>query len=224
MRVVNRGARDSAVRIQAVDDAGVAAAPVTLDLPPGGARQLNSADVENGNAGKGLSGGVGPPTRGDWRLLLTAPPEVYAYAYVRTEDGFLTPMHAVAPSAGGTPPWAGSARVVTFNPASNRRQRSLLRLVNDGDEAVAAAIAGVDDRGVGGEETVYLTVPAREALTFSAVDLETGAAPLSGALGNGEGKWRLSVSYDRPLTVMSLLLSPTGHLSNLSSSTSSTRP
>lgn len=224
VRVVNLGSLDRAVRIQAVDDAGVAAAPVTLELPPGGTRQLNSADVENGNAAKGLSGGVGPPTRGDWRLLLTAlpeagAPEVRAYAYVRTEDGFLTPMHAVAPAADATPPWAGAARVAMFNPASNRRQRSLLRLVNDGDAAVSAAIAGVDDNGVGGEETMRLTVPARQALTFSAADLETGVAPLIGALGDGEGKWRLSVSYDRPLTVMSLLLSPTGHLSNLSSST-----
>ena len=218
-RVVNRGWAGCVVRVLAVDDAGVAAGPVTLDLPPRQARQFNSGDLQDGNTEKGLSGGVGPPTRGDWRLLLTAPMEVQAYAYVRTEDGFLTAMHDVAPTASAAPPWAGTAWVATFNPASNQRQRSLLRLVNDGDEAVAAAIAGVDDNGVGGEATVRVTVPAGEALTFTASDLETGAAPLVGALGDGDGKWRLSVSYDRPLTVMSLLSSPTGHLSNLSSST-----
>ena len=36
------------------------------------------------------------------------------------------------------------------------------------------------------------------------------------ASGTGKGKWRLSVSADRPIQVMSLLELPTGHLTNLS--------
>ena len=39
---------------------------------------------------------------------------------------------------------------------------------------------------------------------------------MSGALGDGEGKWRLDVSSDQRIVVMNLLESPTGHLANLS--------
>ena len=44
----------------------------------------------------------------------------------------------------------------------------------------------------------------------------SGGAGLSGALDDGVGKWRLAVESHRPLVVMSLLSSPTGHLRNLS--------
>ena len=39
---------------------------------------------------------------------------------------------------------------------------------------------------------------------------------LVGALGDGAGKWRLVVTSVPPIQVMSLLASPTGHLTNLS--------
>ena len=57
---------------------------------------------------------------------------------------------------------------------------------------------------------------------MTARELESEAArgealrDLGGALGDGAGKWRLSVTSDRPIAVMSLLASPTGHLTNLS--------
>ena len=34
--------------------------------------------------------------------------------------------------------------------------------------------------------------------------------------GDGAGKWRLAVTSEQPVIVMSLLSSPTGHLTNLS--------
>ena len=36
------------------------------------------------------------------------------------------------------------------------------------------------------------------------------------ALGDGAGRWRLWIESEEPLVVMSLLSSPTGHLTNLS--------
>ena len=60
------------------------------------------------------------------------------------------------------------------------------------------------------------TVPAGAARTFTAAQLEAGADGLDGALGDGRGKWRLIVESGQPLVVMSLLKSPTGHLTNLS--------
>ena len=47
--------------------------------------------------------------------------------------------------------------------------------------------------------------------------LESGEGEgLSGALGDGRGKRRLRVRADRPIRVMSVLASPTGHLANVS--------
>ena len=57
------------------------------------------------------------------------------------------------------------------------------------------------------------------ARILTASELESGESPhtqLAGGLGDGTGKWRLSVSADRPIQVMSLLELPTGHLTNLS--------
>ena len=80
-----------------------------------------------------------------------------------------------------------------------------------------AAIEARDDRGEAAPEgEIRLTLPAGAARMFTARQLERGAEGLTGRLGDGEGKWQLFVSADRPLLVMSLLQSPTGHLSNVS--------
>ena len=105
--------------------------------------------------------------------------------------------------------------VPTFNPGSNENQVSQLRLVNAGDEAVEATIWGFDDHGER-SGTVSVSVPAGASQTLTAKQLEEGDQGFDGELGDGHGKWRLVVESDDPLTVMSLLSSPTGHLTNLS--------
>ena len=127
-------------------------------------------------------------------------------------------MHEAAPLEDG------AYRVAFFNPASNRSQVSALRLVNAGEEAAAVIVTGIDSTGVSPGDEVGLTVPARGARTVSAADLEAGGEGLTGALGDGRGKWRLRVESDRPLTVMSLLSSSTGHLANLSTAPASGLP
>ena len=210
VRVANMAAEEGVVDVEAVDDAGVRAGPVQLRLAPRATVHFNSDDLENGNADKGLSAGVGAPTRGAWRLeLKSGGPALAAASYAHHADGFVTSLHQVAPAADG------AARVAAFHPASDDGPRGLLRLANDGEEPAMATINGVDDAGVeAGPLTVM--VPAGEALTLTAAQLEAGGEGLEGALGDGEGQWRLTVSFDNPLTVMSLLENPSGHLSNLS--------
>lgn len=58
-------------------------------------------------------------------------------------------------------------------------------------------------------------MPKGGTLTLTARQLESGIG-VRGALGNGAGKWRLFVESDQPIQVMSLLQSPTPHLTNLS--------
>ena len=73
----------------------------------------------------------------------------------------------------------------------------------------------VDDAGRAGG-AVSVTVPAGEALWLSASELESGGDGFEGSLGDGEGKWRLTVSSAAPLAVMSLVEDEQGALSNLS--------
>lgn len=72
------------------------------------------------------------------------------------------------------------------------------------------------------EGAVELTLPAGASRRLWASALESGEG-LAGALGDGAGKWRLAVASDRPLAVMSLMRSPEGHLTNLSTAPPASR-
>lgn len=209
LRIINHTAEAGQVRIVGSDDGGWRTAPVTLELAAGTVAHLNSRDFENGNADKGLATGVGPPREGDWWLALTSPLDIEVSAYIRATDGFLTSMHDLAVEDGDV------HQVPFFNPASNPRQRSRLRVINPADAPAQVVIRGVDDNGREAGP-VRMTVPAQGARTVTAQDLENGHEALVGALGKGAGKWRLTVAADGQLHVLGLLASPTGHLTNLS--------
>lgn len=210
VRIINHTDRAGTVRIYGIDDAGVRRGPALLTIDALQTKHFNSNDFENGNADKGLSDGV-MSGNGDWRLEMYADDlDIEPLAYIRTtNDGFLTSMHDVVAEA------AIGHRVPIFNPASNVNQVSSLRLINPGDAEVNVTIVGTDDSGVSGGE-VTLTLSANGATSLTATDLENGASNTDGELGDGHGKWSLSVSADGPIQVMSLMSTPTGHLSNLS--------
>ena len=199
---------------------------------------FNSDDWENGNTDKGLEGAAGSG-EGAWRLEFESALDLVVSAYVRTSDGFLTSMHDLVDrdtcaaeeaesgqiAARSSRPFAfrpcgDELRVPFFNPASNTAQVSSLRLVNRGGSDTAVTVFGVDD---GGAERgpVSLSLPAGGARTLASLELESGDGDgLSGGLGDGMGKWevRVFVAGDAAgdVVVMSLLESPTGHLTNLS--------
>ena len=208
VRVVNRSGSAAEAEITAFDDQGAERGPLTLAVPAGGAVHFNSDDLEDGNAAKGLTRSTGSGS-GDWRLEIASAVDIDVLAYVRTADGFLTAMHDTAPTTGNR------HEVAIFNPGGNRNQVSTLRLVNPTGRAATATVRGTDDLGaVAGE--VRVPIAARGARTVTAQQLESGSG-VSGALGDGTGKWRLEVESTEPIIAMSLLESPTGHLTNLSS-------
>ena len=206
VRVINHSAEAGEVTVAATDDGGMRAGPVVLTLAGGATAHFNSDDLEAGNADKGLPDGVGPPGEGDWRLELESQLDIEVLSYIRTEDGFLTAMHDVAPVADA------EHRVAILNPD----QVSRLRLINPTAEDAEVVVTGVDDDGASPGTEIVIDLPAGESATLTPTDLETGAG-VDGALGDGAGKWRLAVASVRPIVVMSLLSSPTGHLTNLSS-------
>ena len=216
VRVLNLSDRAGTVSILAFDDDGRQFGPVSLSLGAGAVHHFNSTDLERGNADKGLSGGVGDGT-GSWRLVLDTTLDIEPLAYIRTADGFVTSMHDVV-----APDDRGAYFVRFFNPGSNRNQVSILRIVNPDDDEVSVTIAGTDDRGESPASKVRLSIPAGGGRTLTVQELEEGASGLTGRFGAGSGKWQLSVTADRSIQVVNLLRSPTGHLANLSTGTTTT--
>ena len=212
VRVINHTDRAGTVTIHAIDDTGRRLGPLSLSLDANAAVHFNSHDLENGNSRKGLSGGVGDGS-GNWRLELASQLNIEPMAYIRTSDGLVTDMHEVAAE---TRQGSNRYHVPFFNPGKNRTQVSSLRLINPGSGTADIVITGVDDEGRApplGE--VRLSLGAGKARMVTARELEQGGN-FSGRLGAGTGKWRLSLSANRPVQVMSLLHLPTGHLTNLS--------
>ena len=208
VRIINHSESGGEVRIVAIDAAGVESDDVALTIGLGEARHLNSEDLVRGNPDKGLGAGIGAGF-GDARLELSSDLDIESLSYARTATGFVTALHdAVVAEAGGV------YRLLFFNPGGNLDQVSRLRLVNEGPADARATVTGVDDAGASSGE-VGIEVPAGATVDFTAAELESGAG-VDGSLGAGTGKWRLTVRSARPLTVLNLLESPTGHVSNLS--------
>ena len=211
-RMSNYRATRATVSLHAVDDAGRRRGPLAFDLAPGVSRHFNSDDLANGNPAKGISAGFGLGD-GHWRLEFEGvPPGVYTLAYARSKDGFVTSMHDVV---------AGPNKrheVPFFNPASNTGQVSKLRLVNPTNQRTFVTIVGIDDRGREGTRAVHLRLDAGAARMVTSQQLEAGDAGLTGALGNGSGKWRLHIAAEQDIDVVNLLESPTGDIANLSTS------
>ena len=214
VRIINRSDQAGTVTIRAIDDSGQEADPVTLSLAANATVHFNSEALEQGDTGRGLSGGIGSG-EGNWRLILETDLDIEALAYIRTPaDGFLTSIHDVA--GGESMRWD----VSIFNPGSNPNQKSLLRVINTSGIDTEVVIEGLDDLGnpaPGGD--VRFTLPADAARLYDAQELEEGhsESEFEGSLGDGSGKWQLFVSADRPIQVMSLMSTPTGHMTNLSS-------
>jgi archaellum component FlaF (FlaF/FlaG flagellin family) len=219
VRLVNLESRSGDVQVWGVDDSGRrSTGTISMTLAPNESRQFNSQDIENGNASKGLSGSLGTGT-GNWRLVLQSDLNLLPMALIRTPDGFLTTIHDIVASSGTVTP------VPTFNPADNPNQVSVLRLINPNPVAVALTIQGIDDTGASAPVgAVSLTLPAESAIDLSSVDLEGGntSKGLGGKLGNGSGKWALTVNATAPIKAMSLLRDPKGFLTNLSTASKAT--
>ena len=211
-RIINHSDTAGTATIHGIDDGGKTYGPIKLALKRHGAAHFNSSDLESGNRKKGLSGGLGDG-KGSWRLLISSDLDIESLAYVRTSDGFVTPMHEVVREN------ALGQHVPFFNPASNRRRISRLRLVNPTGDPVRVTVSGRDDAGrPPSGSPVHLTLAPGEARSVTARELESGGSGLRGRLGDGAGKWQLFVSSDASIEVASLLESPAGHLANLSAS------
>ena len=151
-----------------------------------------------------------------WRLDLQTTLTIEARAYIRTPDGFVTSMHQVAEVFEGEDGNLPLHWVPFFNPGSNTATRSLLRVINPNPIDVYVTVLGLDDDyNLSGPVDFFLA--PNSAMQISSQALERGDAAFAGSLGDGTGKWALVVIGNGwPIHVMSLLSTPSGHLTNLS--------
>ena len=186
VRIESRSGVSGEVSVVAVDDAGRRVEAGRLTLGAGAAAEFEMAAMESADAALGLAG-TGPG-EGDWRLELTTDLDIEARAYARSE-GFLTALHDAALLS-------GEVELPFFNPGGAAR-RSVLRLANARGEPATVSVRGVDDAGrAAGPVTAELG--PWEARSYAASELESGsAAGLTGLLGDGDGRWRLTLSADR---------------------------
>ena len=207
---------EGTVEIHAYDDRGMYRSS-SVELAADATIGLNSNDLEQGNQSKGLAPGIGTGT-GDWVLQLRSEIDFKAGSYMRTSDGFVTSMgSALLPFNAAAVGLSGDGcafEVNIFNPARNFNQRSWLRLINYDLGTASVEVTGIDDNGER-RGPVTIAVPPGEARSVTSVQLERGGAGLTGSLGAGKGKWRLTLFSTSPLTVMNLLETPTGQLTNL---------
>ncbi|HEX5756079.1 MAG TPA: Ig-like domain-containing protein, partial [Arenimonas sp.] len=212
IRLINRETHAGEASIWGIDARGKrSSGTLRIALAPQQALQFNSQDAEFGNVDKGLEGALGQG-EGNWTLIVRSSLALDALAYIRTPDGFVTSMHDRVEGDGAD--WF----VPMFNPGSNGNQVSWLRVINTTLQPVSVQIAGVDDAGAAGLQTLSVELPPLASREFNAIDLEEGNQDIGllGQLGDGAGKWRLTVSASGRITVQSLLADPLGYLTNLS--------
>ncbi|CAM3948339.1 putative kinase inhibitor protein [Vibrio aerogenes CECT 7868] len=210
IRVTNLSQTPGSIWLYGMDHKGKKTHTVTLTIKPQQTITLNSEDIEEGNKAKGLEKGIGPGTE-NWRLVLNSDLNFRVNSYERTGDGLVISLHDIVKSKDG------QFDVPFFNPGSNKNQISVLRVYNVDNKRATVKITGKDDKGRS-FGPVILSVTAQHIAEITAEELEKGSnIDLSSGLGNGSGKWRLSVSSKENIRLMSLLKDPKGHVSNLSS-------
>ena len=108
----------------------------------------------------------------------------------------------------------GETHGVPFlSPASDEERQGLVRVVNRDDRAGTVSIEAIDDTGRR-YGPVTLWVQARASSHFSSGDLEYGNAAkgLSGAVGQGNGAWRLEMDSELDIEVLAYLQTGDGFL------------
>ncbi len=217
LRVTNQTANEGTVAISGIDDLGITSSgTVSFSLGANASKQITTQDLENGNTGKGLTGNLDNGS-GKWRLTLTSTLALEVISMIRTPDGFLTNLSSVVDANN-----AGERIIYFANPASETTKSTFLRVINSSGQDGTVTVSGTDDNGniaPGGDVSFALTANASKQITTQDLEGGNSGKGLLGMLGDGEGRWRLAISADVAIEVMSLIRTPDGFLTNLSRTT-----
>ena len=145
---------------------------------------------------------------GKWRLEVESEQSVVAMSLLESPTDHLTNLSTVP----------GSRRTVHSVPlfpaagdASGRQ--GFVRVINGSDSGGEVSIEAYDEteRDYG---TLTLSIGANEVIHFNSDDLEQGSPGkgLSGGTGAGEGDWRLELTSDLEIEVLSYIRTEDGFL------------
>lgn len=207
LRIINHSAHSGEVKI--LGFIGIGSGLVRFQLGAAAAVNFDTGDLTMGNLSKGISGRfAGIPHRMEFETDL----DIEVLVYARNGDGLLTALHDDAPVRHRLPQFD------TVNPGSTGDHVSAVRLVRmvrgPGD---LLWLRAHDDAGARREVRVFLQtgVFGHEPNSFSAAELAEAG------LGDGTSRWRIetlkAVQRGAAWAGWSLLESPSGQLSNLSS-------
>lgn len=223
LRVTNLTGSAGLVTISGVDDSGAASlTDLSFNLDAYASKQLTAQDLENGNAGKDLSGNLSDGT-GKWQLTVDSELTLAVASLIRTPDGFLTNLSAAVASSETSENADADQRVqIPFAlSAETADKTTFLRIINLSNEAGTASLTGFDEQGnllPGGEIMMNLT--ANSAVQVTSADLSQGndSKNVFGMLGNSGSTWQLELTSELTLRIQNLVRTPDGFLTNLSSS------
>ena len=86
---------------------------------------------------------------------------------------------------------------------------------DEGLQAGTVTVRAYDDQGLRPGD-LRIPIGALQAVSLTSAELESGSFEGSGALGDGSGKWQVTLSSEVDFTAQSLLEAPGGFLTNLS--------
>ena len=206
LRIINHSNEIGDVQFVAVEDSGLKWEPVVLTMQAKEGAYLDAQDFLS--AAQPASGAMGTDAD-SLRIEVSSDLNVEVLSYIRAGDGPPSPVHDRIPEELG-----GVYPSVHMNPGGNADQVGSLRLINPEDSAAQASILGVDEAGAASGE-VDVDIPAASTLTLSVADLEAGTG-VQGALGEGSGRWSLTVASQAPLVVQAIVENPAERIVNVS--------
>jgi len=162
LRIVNTQDVPVDLRIEGIDDLGVAgAAPVSLSLLPLAAVELDASDLESGSGGLGVG-------FGKWQLRVNASGRISVQSLLRDPNGNLTNLSSLPNLVESAP----GQRNIWFVPnAANTAQQGFVRLLNRENRAGEVVLWGIDDAGQRSPGTITLTLPANASRQLNSQDL-----------------------------------------------------
>ena len=199
LRLINPGEVAADVSITGIDSHGnEPGTGVSLTIPAGASVTYTAAELESG-LGAGLNGSLGEGA-GPWRLMVDSVQPLQVMNLLSNQTGHLSNL-STAPSNK-----TQGVHSVPLLPSSSdpSGRQGLVRVTNRTDTPGEVRIKAFNDTQWD-HAPLVLPLGAGEAVQFDSNDLEQGnpGRGLAGGTGPGEGDWRLELSSELDLEVLS---------------------
>ena len=199
LRLINPGQVPADVSIAGTDSHGLSPGTgVSVTIPAGASVTYTAAELESG-LGAGLSGSLGDGT-GAWRLMVDSAQPLQVMNLLSSPTGHLSNLSTVPIKE------TQGVHGVPLLPATSDPSGyvGLVRVINRTDTPGEAQIRAFDDTQRDYAPLV-LSLGAGEAVQFDSNDLEQGnpGRGLTAGTGPSEGDWRLELSSELDIEVLS---------------------